>query len=46
MHPTAIALNYSIKDIRNDVRQNNNNILKIAIEHTSVGLAYVRPNKN
>ena len=33
MRPAAIALNYSVKDIRNDV-----------IEQTSVGLAHARPN--
>ena len=50
MRPAAIALNYSVKDIRHDVRQiiynnNNNNISwKIAIEQTSVGLAHAYPN--
>ena len=38
MRPAAIALNYNVKDIRNDVRQ------KIAIEHTSVGLTHACPN--
>ena len=38
MWPAAIALNYSVKDIRNDVRQ-----IIIAIEQTSVGLAHARP---
>ena len=39
MRPAAIALNYSVKDIRNDVRQ-----IYIAIETTSVGLTHARPN--
>ena len=34
------ALNYSVKDIRHDVRQYR----KIAFEQTSVGLAHARPN--
>ena len=43
MRPTAIALNYSVKNIRNDVRQIII-IWKIAIQLTSVGLAHARPN--
>ena len=48
MQPVPIVLNYSLKGIRNDVRQKIIMIIhisKIAIEHTSVGLAHARPNK-
>ena len=46
MQPVAITLNYSVKDVWNDVQQiiYNKNIWKIAIEHTSVGLAHACPN--
>ena len=49
MRLAAIALNYSVKDIRHDVRQIIIKIIiilswKIAIEQTSVGLAHARPN--
>ena len=40
MRPAAIALNFSIKNIQNDIRQI---IMKISIQLTSVGLAYARP---
>ena len=41
MQPAAIALNYSVKNIRNDVRQKIIiYIRKIAIELTSVGLTH------
>ena len=45
MRPVAIALNYSIENIRNDVRQK---VLheKFPIRLTSVGLAHARPNKS
>ena len=48
MRPVAIALNCSVENIRNDVRQKkcNNNIRKIPIRLTSVGLAHACPNKN
>ena len=43
MWPAAIPLNYSVKNIQNDVQQKII-IWKIAREHTSVGLAHARPN--
>ena len=45
MRPATIALNYSVKDVRHDVRQIIYIISwKIAIEQTSVRLAHARPN--
>ena len=48
MRPAPIALNYSVKHIQNDVRQKIVHIYiyiwKIAIQHTSVGLAHACPN--
>ena len=47
MRPAAIVLNYSVKDIRNDVCQIIYiYIWRIAIEQTSVGLAHGHPNKH
>ena len=39
----AVALNYSIKNIRNDIRQIIIIIILYSIELTSVGLAHARP---
>ena len=44
MRPMAIALNDSVKDIRNDVHQIMIYIWKIAIDQTSVGLTLAHPN--
>ena len=43
MRPAAIALNYSVKNIWNDV-QHMIHTEKSAIQLTSVGLAHARPN--
>ena len=45
MRPTANVLNYSVKNVRNDVWQKTMiYIWKIAIELSSVGLAHAWPN--
>ena len=47
MRPAAIALNYSLKDIRNDVRQIIYTHIHVCMKNrnSSVGLAHARPNK-